>query len=440
MKKIFLVLAIAAAAFAAVDAQAQNKSPEAAMAAVEKAAAATENPKQSAKPATWIKYGNALLDAYTNPAGNGWLGMSLQEMMLLGGGEKPQSESTVNVGGRTFTKQVYETRNYYFNENGLLEIIEITKPVLDNALDLAFDAFKTAAINDPDGKKTKDITAGLQTVAMKFSDEAYSDYTLGDYSAASVMFEKAADVAGTAPLSQLDTNSIYNAAYSAWVCGENERSKDLFLRGIDAGYYGTDGESYAKLADIATKLGDEAGSLKYLEEGFAKFPNSQSILVGLINYYVKSGENTTRLFELIDEAKKNEPNNPSLYYTEGDINEKLGNGDAAVAAYRKCAEIDPNYEFGYIGEGIHFYNLAAKIQQQASEELDDAKYMALMGEFETALKACIPPFEKAFEVTQDSEVKLGVAEYLKNAYYRFISEGDEYQQKYDKYNEYLNQN
>ena len=254
------------------------------------------------------------------------------------------------------------------------------------------------------------------------------------------MFEKAADVAETAPLSQLDTNSIYNAAYSAWVCGENERSRDLFQRGIDAGYYGTDGESYAKLADIATKLGDEAGSLKYLEEGFAKFPNSQSILVGLINYYVKSGENTTRLFELIDEAKKNEPNNPSLYYTEGDINEKLGNGDAAVAAYRKCAEIDPNYEFGYIGEGIHFYNLAAKIQQQASEELDDAKYMALMGEFETALKACIPPFEKAFEVTQDSEVKLGVAEYLKNACYRFISEGDEYQQKYDKYNDYLNQN
>ena len=103
MKKIFLVLAIAAAAFAAVDAQAQNKSPEAAKAAVEKAAAATENPKQSAKPATWIKYGNALLDAYTNPAGNGWLGMSLQEMMLLGGGEKPQSESTVNVGGREAT-------------------------------------------------------------------------------------------------------------------------------------------------------------------------------------------------------------------------------------------------------------------------------------------------------------------------------------------------
>ncbi len=436
MKKIFLVLAIAAC-LQTVDAQAQ-KSPAAAKAAVEKAAAATANPKQNTKPATWIKYGNALLEAYSNPAGNGWVGMSLQELMLLGGGEKPQSETTVQLGGRNFTKQVYETRNYYFNENGLLEIIEITQPVIDNALDLALDAFKSAAACD-NGKKTKDITTGLQNVASKFSEEAYSFYTLGDLSKASVMFEKAADASETAPLSQLDTNSIYNAAYSAWACGENERAKSLFVRGLEDGYYGVDGESYAKLADIESKLGDENKSLEYLEEGFAKFPNSQSILVGLINYYVKSGENTDRLFELIEEAKKNEPNNPSLYYTEGDINEKLGNGDAAVAAYRKCAEIDPNYVFGYIGEGIHFYNLAASIQEEASNELDDAKYMALMGEFETALKACIPPFEKAFEITQDNEVKLGVAEYLKNACYRFISEGEEYQQKYDKYNTYLEQ-
>lgn len=438
MKKILLVLAIAAC-LQTVDAQAQ-KSPAAAKAAVEKAAAATDNPKQNTKPATWIKYGTALLEAYSNPAGNGWIGMSMQELMLLGGGEKPQSETTVELGGRPFTKQVYETRNYYFNENGLLEVIEITQPVVDNALDLAFEAFKKAAGCDPDNKKAKDITAGLQSVSSKFSEEAYNCYTLGDFSKASVLFEKAADAAETAPLSQLDTNSIYNAAYSAWACGENERAKGLFLRGIEDGYYGVDGESYAKLADIEVKLGDEQKSLSYLESGFEKFPNSQSILVGLINYYVKSGENTDRLFELIDEAKKNEPNNPSLYYTEGDINEKLGNGDAAVAAYRKCAEINPNYEFGYIGEGIHFYNLAASIQEEAANELDDAKYMALMGEFETALKACIPPFEKAFEITADSEVKLGVAEYLKNACYRFISESDEYKQKYDKYNAYLEQN
>ena len=100
--------------------------------------------------------------------------------------------------------------------------------------------------------------------------------------------------------------------------------------------------------------------------------------------------------------------------------------------------MNPEYEWGYIGEGIHFYNLAVSLQEKASNELDDAKYMALMGEFENSLKACIPAFEKAFELTKDEEIKVNVAEYLKNACYRFISEGDEYKAKYDKYSAIVN--
>ena len=158
--------------------------------------------------------------------------------------------------------------------------------------------------------------------------------------------------------------------------------------------------------------------------------------MGLINYYITSGENTDRLFGLLDEAKKNEPNNASLYYVEGNIYEQLGDGEAALASYRKCAEIDPNYAYGYIGEGIHYYELAVDIQNKAAEELDDAKYAALMGEFETTLKACLPPFEKAFELSTDPELKASIAEYLKNACFRFRTEGPEYQEMYDKYANY----
>ena len=217
---------------------------------------------------------------------------------------------------------------------------------------------------------------------------------------------------------------------------KNAFEVNFFNKSIALGYAGTDGDAYAKLADIAVKSGDKAASKEYLEEGFSKYPQSQSILVGLINYYIESGEDTGRLFELLDEAKKNEPNNASLYYVEGNINVKLGNGDAAVAAYRKCCEINPNYEFGYIGEGVYFYNKAAEIAEKASNEMDDATYMALMGAFENALKSCIAPFEKAFEVSKDSEVKVGVSEYLKNACYRFRTEDASYQEKYDKYAAY----
>ena len=169
---------------------------------------------------------------------------------------------------------------------------------------------------------------------------------------------------------------------------------------------------------------------------FQKFPQSQSILIGLINYYLKSNESTDRLFELLDKAKENEPNNASLYYVEGNIRAQLGDREKAVAAYEKCAEINPEYDFGFIGEGTMYYNLAIELQTKAQEELDDAKYMELVKEFEAALKSCIAPFEKAFEITKDDGVKVGVSEYLKNAYYRFRDESAEYQAGYDKYSKF----
>ncbi len=431
MKKIFLVLAIIAS-MQAFDAQAQ-KSPSAAKSAVEKAEAATVNPKQSQKPATWIKYGKALLDAYNAPAGNVWIGMSRQELQVLGGGEKPLSEAVAEVGGRQMTKVGYENKNLYFNENGLLEIIEVTQPVVDGALDKALAAYGEAAKLDPDNKKGKDISAGLKEISEKYSSDAYNAYSFGKMAEASSYFEKAAAAAAAAPLKQIDTNSVYNAGFTAQAAGDNARAKDFYAKCLSYGYHGTDGDTYAKMADVCDKLGDKEVAKNYLEEGFKAYPQSQSILVGLINYYVSSGSDTDRLFELLNEAKKNEPNNASLYYVEGNINEKLGNADAAVAAYRKCAEINPAYEFGYIGEGIHFYNLAVDIQEKASLEADDAKYMALMGEFETALKSCIAPFEKAYEISKDAEVKSSVAEYLKNACFRFRTESPEMQAKYEKY-------
>ena len=432
MKKIFLVLALVAS-MQVFDAQAQVKSPSAAKSAVEKAEAATTNPKQSQKPATWIKYGKALLDAYDAPAGNLWVGMSRQELQVLGGSDKPLSESVAELGGRQMTKVVFENKNLYFNENGLLEVIEVTKPVVEGALDKALSAYVEAAKLDPANKKKKDIDAGLTDLAGKYASDAYNAYAFGKMGEASISFEKAAAASATAPLSQIDTNSIYNAGFTAQAAGDNARAKEFYTKCLSLGYHGTDGDTYAKMADVCDKLGDKETAKNYLEEGFKAYPQSQSILVGLINYYVTSGSDTDRLFELLDEAKKNEPNNASLYYVEGNINEKLGKGDAAVASYRKCAEINPAYEFGYIGEGIHFYNLAVAIQDKASLESDDAKYMAMMGEFETALKSCIAPFEKAFELSSDPEVKSSVAEYLKNACFRFRTESPEMQAKYEKY-------
>ena len=430
MKRILMVLALAAAF---TTANAQVKSVAAAESALQKAKAEVENPKKADKIATWIKYGQSLIGAYDAAAGSGWIGANRQEVQLITNNEKPVSVENAVVNGESWEKEIYPTRNYYFNQAGQLGIIEITKPIVENALEQALAAYKKAAELDVKGSKTKDITGAMLNISGKFTDDAYTAYTLGDLKKASYYFEQAANARATEPLAQIDSNSVYNAGFTAWLAGDQDRAEQFFLRSYEIGYYGEDGETFAKLADIAEKKGDAEKSKDYLEEGFKLFPQSQSILVGLINYYINSNGSTDRLFELLGEAKKNEPNNPSLYYVEGNICNQLGKTEDAVAAYDQCAKIDPNYAFGYIGKGQMFYNLAVKYSEEAQNEMDDAKYMALVEQFEKYLKDCIDPFEKAIEVLKDDETKIAVAEYLKNACFRFRTADQSYQDKYDKY-------
>ena len=432
MKRILIALAVLLSVQVA---DAQTKTPEAAKKAVESAEAAAANPKKAAKLATWTKLASAYMDAYSAPAGAAWLGASKQELQILMGNQKPVSTENVVVAGDQLVKEVYADKEFYYNVNGQLAIINVTKPVVEDALAKAAEAYKKAGELDVKGSKSKDIMAGLANVASKYIDDGMNCYQFGDLAKASQLFEKAANVSAIAPLSKVDTTALYNAAYTAWAGKDYERAKNFFEKCLDANYYYEGGEVFAKLGDVYTNLGDAKKGAEILEKGFVKFPQSQSILIGLINYYMTSGENTDRLFSLIDEAKKNEPNNASLYYVEGNIYKELKNIEKAVESYYKCAEINPEYEFGYIGAGILYYELAIELQEKASNEYDDKKYNELVGQLEQALKNALDPFEKAYAVSKDDQLKVSVAEYLKNIYYRFYSNGPEYEAGYKKYDE-----
>ena len=426
MKRILFVLALAAA-FQVAGAQVK---PEAAKKALAAAEANAQNVKKNTKAAVWQKLGDAYVNAYDAPVGSiqpGWPRNLVTE--------KPMAEETVEVGGQPMTKLVYADKNIYIDGAGNVSLVEVTAPIVEGALDKAVEAYSKAYSMDP--KTAKAVTAALESISGKYVNEAYNAYTFGKYAEASVDFEKAAAVAATAPLSKIDTNSVYNAGLMAHMVEDYPRAEKFFQASANNGYYGETGDVYAYLSEIKMNLKDTLGAKVVLEEGFTKFPESQRILIGLINFYLSNNEDPEKLFSLLDQAKKNEPNNGSLYYVEGNIRTQLKQYDEAVAAYEKCAEIQPGYEFGYIGEGIMFYNRAIDIQTLAQEELDDNKYMALVAEFEQNLKACIAPFEKAFDMTKDEGVKASIAEYLKNSFYRFRDEDQKFMDGYEKYNAYV---
>jgi len=438
MKRTLIVLALLAS-FQVADAQSNVNS---AAKAVESALAASQNEKKATKVATWMKLAQAYVDAYGAPAGNVWLGADMNALQLSMGGEKPASVEMVTLNGAQYTKQVYENKNLYFNANGQLSVIEVVKPVVENALPKALEAYKKAYELDVKHSKDKDISAGIKTISEKLNQEAYNSYTLGDVKKAEEYFEAAYNAAAQEPYAQIDTNSLYNAAFTSWSTENFSKAKDMFDKCLGYGYYGDNGEVFAKLSDCVshidtTKAGKTAAK-DYLEQGFQKFPTSESIVFGLINYYMTSGEGTDRLFELLQQAKTTSPDNASLYYVEGQAYKQLGDLDKAAKAYDESAAKDPKYVFAYIGKGQMYYDKALELQEKAQNELDDNKYMALVQDFEVTLKKCIEPFEQAYVVCEDAAIKSTIAEYLKQIYYRFRDQDPKYQAGYEKYNALLN--
>ena len=437
MKRILIALALLLAVQAA---DAQVKSPEAAKKAVMAAEEAAQNPKKNVKVATWLKLASSYMDAYEAPVGNILVNSPRVQLQMMMGNEKPVSVEEVIVDGAPFKKEVYASKNLYFDGGDVLRIVEVTVPVFEDPLANALNAYAKAYEVDVKKSKEKEIVAGIQAIQQKYFIDGMNQYSLGDYKKAGELLGKAAVASETAPNSVVDTTSLYNAGYIYWASKDFETAAKYFERCLAENYYYDNGEVYAKLGDVYFNLGDKPKGVETLEAGFVKFPQSQSILIGLINYYIESGENTDRLFQLIGEAKKNEPENVSLYYVEGNIHKQLGDFDKALAAYKECETVDPNYDFGYHGQGALLYDKAVMLSDKAQNEFDDAKYNALVKEYEQVLLDAIEPFEKAFEVSQNPQVKLNAAEYLKNIYYRFSSVEDKYMQGYNKYNEYVKAN
>ena len=85
----------------------------------------------------------------------------------------------------------------------------------------------------------------------------------------------------------------------------------------------------------------------------------------------------------------------------------------------------------------------AAMQIELSDEMDKLDlrdvegYERLLAEFEQDLTNSIEPFEKAFAMTDDQDVKVAVASALKQVYFRFRDRGPEYADGYAKYEAFL---
>jgi len=429
MKKIFLALALIASVQVV---NAQIKSDADIQKAIDKAEATANDAKKGAKPAPWLKLGEAYVKAYTNPTANLSTGIDKQTFALMAG-EKPSSTEMVTIDGQNYEKQVLSRAVVYFTEAGQLAFYEVTKPsVAGDPLEKAVNAYATAFQK---GAKEKEVDGALQNIVGYYYQDAITAYSLGDLNKASDLFGKAAAASMTPPSSRIDTNAVYNTAFTAANAGNFDRAKQYYNKCLDLGYT-AEGSVYAALSNCALADKDTTAAKQYLADGLTKYPDNPSILTNLINLYIQMKEDPKKIVELLDEAKAQMPDNPSLYYVEGNILSGIKDYDGALKAYRKASEIDPNYEWGFYGEGSLWLQKQSDLVEEANALPVNAykEYDAKMEEISQALKNAVPAFEACYEKAKDQAVKDAAADFLKRVYFALRNEGDEYKAGYEKYN------
>ena len=429
MKRIILALALVASVQIA---NAQIKSDADIQKAIEKAEATANDAKKGAKPAPWIKLGEAYVKAYSNPTANISTGIDKQTFALMAG-EKPAAVETVTLPDGAYEKQVLSRANVYFTQAGNLAFYEVTKPsVAGDPLEKAVKAYAKAFQL---GAKEKDVDTALQNIEGFYYQDAITAYTLGDLPKASDLFGKAAAASMTAPCSKIDTNAVYNTAFTAANSGNFARAKEYYNKCLDLGY-AAEGSVYAALSNCALADKDTTAAKQFLADGLQKYPDNPSVLTNLINLYIQMKEDPKKIVGLLDEAKQQMPDNPSLYYVEGNILAGIKDFDGALAAYRKASEIDPEYEWGYYGEGSLWLTKQADLVEEANALPVNAykEYDAKMEEISKALKSAVPAFETCYAKAKDEALKGAAADFLKRVYFALRNEGDEYKAGYEKYN------
>ena len=430
MKRILLALALVASVQVA---NAQIKSDADIQKAVEKAEAAALDAKKGAKPAPWVKLGEAYVKAYSNPTANISTNIDKQTFALMAG-EKPSAVETITTAdGQTYEKQVLSRANVYFTQAGNLAFYEVTKPsVAGDPLEKAVKAYAKAFEL---GAKNKDVDDALQNIVGFYYQDAITAYSLGDLNKASDLFGKAASASMTPPSSKIDTNAVYNTAFTAANAGNFARAKEYYNKCLDLGY-AAEGSVYAALSNCALADKDTTAAKQFLADGLQKYPDNPSILTNLINLYIQMKEDPKKIVELLDEAKAQMPDNPSLYYVEGNILTGIKDFDGALKAYRKASEIDPNYEWGYYGEGSMWLSKQAALVEEANALPVNAykEYDAKMEEISQALKNAAPAFEACYAKATNEDLKGAAADFLKRVYFALRNEGEEYKAAYEKYN------
>jgi len=297
------------------------------------------------------------------------------------------------------------------------------KNITEDPLFEAFDNYKKAYNMEGSNIYQGPIDAKMLTMASKFVNNAVEAYQEEDLEKAFKNFEKSLEVKEMPVFGgEIDTAVIFNTALTAQQTGKYDKAIEYYKEAIKYNY--GKGDTYIYYADCYKSKGDTSKYVATLKEGFEKYPDNQTLLGTLINYYLLEADDTDEAFKYLKLARENEPDNPSFYNAEGHLYDKTGNKEKAKEMYEKAIEIDPEFFEAYYNLGVLYFNEGVELTEEANKITDNKKYLEAKEKADDKFRESLPYIEKSHELRPDDE---GIMSTLRTLYYR-LKMNEKYQE------------
>lgn len=290
------------------------------------------------------------------------------------------------------------------------------KSLVENPVEEAHKSFMKAVELTPKGGSPA-LKLKLLGFVGTLTNLAIDAFQTEDFTKATDYFEKVLAIEDAPMLktdTPIDTAIMYNTGLAAINAKQYDKAIKYFADCAKYGYNG--GSAYAQMIPAYQQKGDTATSVNIMKEAFDKYPEDQSILVQLINYYITTGK-PDEAISYLDKAIEKEKDNPSFYLAKGVALDKLGRQEDAIKEYIKATEVKSDYADAYYNIGVIYFNRGVKQFEVANSvpTNNQARYEAEKVKSDEEFAKAVPYLEKAVQYNpNDTYIK----EQLKNLYYR----------------------
>jgi tetratricopeptide (TPR) repeat protein len=378
-----------------------------------------EDSKKNIKVKTWLSRASLMTDIYN--VNNDVLRKGMDPVSVKLFYKEPKEIQTTEEGSDKIENYVYDRVTLKFR-NGVLDSWTETKKIHPDPLTEAIKAVNEAVKLNTDGKADKDIVSTVNNLKAALEFEAVGQYEKKDFKASHAHFNEILNLNKLPQMNgQIDTIYLYYGGRAAFEAGDFKEANRLFEEA--ATYKFEDPFLYVFRKQSYFSTGDTAKGVAILDEGFKKYPENQSIMIELINYYMttnKAGE----ALKMLSLAKAGDPKNVSYVFAESSLYDKMGKFDDAERSYKTCIEMDPNFFDANFNLAVLYFNKAVKIFEDASKVSDNAAYEKAKVEGDSMLLKAVPYMEKSHEIDPKDRASL---ETLKTIFYR-LKMDDKYQQ------------